>query len=178
MWIDIALVLVILAGCMYGYNKGLVQTIFSILGIFVGFIAILKVAPIIIQLLRSVVSMDPGISFIIGIAISCLLVVLLLRAVKKLLGKATKTPVISTVNKGLGAIALAVFFSIGFSFIVWFLDKSGVVSPDTKQASVTYPYLQGLPSTAQDVMGIVQPIFGDLIDEAKRSFQDFRESDI
>lgn len=177
MWIDIMLIIMIGAGVLYGYNKGLIQTIFSIFGIFIGIIAILKIAPFIINLLGGVLGLDPSLTFIIGMAVSCILVLVTLKFIGKMLNKATRTAVISTVNKGLGAIVLAVFFAIAFSFIIWFLDKGGLVSEAVKEKSVTYHYLETLPDTAKGIAKALQPIFADLINEAKEAFTDFKETE-
>ena len=177
MWIDIVLLLIMGAGVLYGYNKGLIQTIYSILGIFIGMIVILKLSPMVIQFLGSTTSLKPALNFFIGIAVSIVIVLIVLRFIGKFLNKATKTPVVNTLNKSLGAILLGLFFTTAFSFLLWFLIGAGIVRQKTLQASMTYPYLETLPQTARGAVKQVQPLFKDLVIEARDAFDKFKDSE-
>ncbi len=177
MWIDIALLIIMGAGVLYGYNKGLIQTVYAIVGIVVGMIVILKLSPILIQFLGDTFSIGPVLTFFIGIALSIVLVLIISKFIGKFINKATKTPVINTVNKSLGAILLGLFFTTAFSFILWFLIGSGVVKLSTTKQSMTYPYLEELPKTAKGAVKSVQPLFRGLVKEARDAFRDFKDSE-
>ncbi len=177
MGIDIALLVIMGAGVLYGYNKGLIQTIYSILGIFIGMIVILKIAPMIIQLLGDITGLKPPINFFIGIASSIVLVLIILKFIGKFIHKATKTPVLNTVNKSLGAILLGLFFTTAFSFLLWFLIGTNIVKQKTIRESVSYPYLETLPQTARGAIKTVSPLFRDLVKEARDAFIKFKDSE-
>ncbi len=177
MWIDIALFIIMGAGVLYGYNKGLIQTIYAILGIFAGMLLILKLAPNVIRILGDLTGLKPTINFFVGIALTIVLVLIVLKFLGKFLNKATETPVINTINKSLGAILLGLFFATAFSFLLWFLISSGIVKQRTLKQSISYPYLETLPQSASGAINAVAPLFKDLVKEGREAFVKFKDSE-
>jgi membrane protein required for colicin V production len=161
MIIDIFTAILVSLGFYLGYQRGLIKTIFDTLSLIIGVLAALKLSPIVIKVLQSSFDISPAITFILGIAITFLLVMILIRFIGKKLEDLLEAVHINFVNKIAGGLLQALFFSVLLAYGVGLMDKVGMVKQNEKDKSFTYSYLGALPPLSQSLFNAMKPVFID-----------------
>ena len=89
---------------------------------------------------------------------------------------------INFINKIAGGLVVATLFTLIFSVILWFADRARLIPDTAKEQSITYPYLQALPSQAKTFAEQLRPFFEstyeqgvDTLDELERKAKDRKE---
>ena len=165
MVLDIIVVLVVAFGFYTGYSRGLIKTVFDTLSLLIGILAAMKLSPITINILESVVNISPSIAYLIGIVITFLLVMALVRFIGRKLEDVFEAANINVVNKLAGGAVQGLFFAFLMSMLLWVLVNHNVVKPETKEQSITYPLLEPLPEAGKSVFTAVKPIFKSFWDK-------------
>jgi len=161
MILDIITLCAIAFGFYQGFSSGLIKTLFSALALFVGIIVAIKFSDVTIGLLQNSLSINPAILFVVGFVLTFVLVMVLIKFIGKTLEKFAKAIQIGSVDKILGGLFMALFYSVIISFAVYFMNKIELIKEDTKTASITYQYLEPLPQATQGIGKVIQPIFND-----------------
>ena len=165
MILDIFVVLVVAFGFYTGYSRGLIKTVFDTLSLLIGILAAMKLSPITINALESVFNISPSIAYLIGIVITFLLVMALVRFIGRRLEDVFEAANINVVNKLAGGVLQGLFFAFLISMVLWVLGNYNVVKPETKMNSITYPLLEPLPEAGKSVFKAVKPIFQSFWDK-------------
>jgi membrane protein required for colicin V production len=165
MILDIFVVLVVAFGFYTGYSRGLIKTVFDTLSLVIGILAALKLSPIAINAIDRLFNVAPSISYLIGIVITFLLVMALVRFVGRKLEDVFKAANINVVNKFAGGVLQGLFFAFLISMVLWVLGNYNIVKPETKSSSITYPLLEPLPEAGKSVFTAVKPIFQEFWDK-------------
>lgn len=175
MILDIIVALVISYGAYVGYSRGLIITVFDTLSILVAVVASLKLSPIVIDLVEDVVNTAPAISFIIGIVITFILVMVIVRFIGKKLESFFKATNLNFINKFAGAALQGLFFAVIISFIVLLGDRMSLLKEETKESSYSYALLQPLPEKSKEIFEKVKPIFKDFWDKTIEAMDGIKE---
>jgi membrane protein required for colicin V production len=165
MTLDIFVVLVVAFGFYTGYSRGLIKTVFDTLSLVIGILAALKLSPIAINAIDRLFNIAPSISYLLGVVITFLLVMALVRFVGRKLEDVFEAANINILNKVAGGAVQGLFFAFLLSMILWVLGNYNVVKPETKAKSVTYPLLEPLPEAGKAVFTAVKPIFQNFWDK-------------
>ena len=83
MLLDIIVAIVVSLGFYLGYTRGLIKTIFDSLSLVIGILAALKLSPIVISILQEIIKTSPAVSFLLGVVITFIGVMALIRFVGK-----------------------------------------------------------------------------------------------
>lgn len=161
MIIDVLAAILISFGFYLGYQRGLIKTIFDTLSLIIGVLAALKLSPIVIRILQDSLKISPAITFIVGIALTFMLVMLLIRYVGRKAEDLLEAVNINFVNKAAGGVLQALFFSVLLSYAVGLMDKVGAIKDTEKNKSLTYTYLHTLPSISEKLFVAMKPVFQD-----------------
>ena len=175
MILDIIAALVISYGAYVGYSRGIIKTVFDTLSIVIAIVASLKLSPIIINIVDSIFHTSPSISFIIGIVLTFILVMALVRFIGKKLENIFESANINFVNKIAGAGFQGLFFAFILSMVLWLGDRLNVINEQTKQESVSYSLLEPLPEKSQAVFEKLKPVFQDFWDKTLEVMDDVKE---
>lgn len=165
MIIDLLCLLIAVYAFYMGYTKGIIQTIFNTLSIFIGLLVALKLSPVLINLLENIFNKESTLIFILGFVLTFIVVLILIRFIGKKLEKLFKTIKLNFINKLAGGAVLSFVFLVCFSYVIFFLDKTHLITDSTKQKSFTYPVLQVLPSHSKQLMEKVKPFFKEFWDK-------------
>ena len=165
MMLDIISALVIAYGAYVGYSRGIIKTVFDTLSIVVAIVASLKLSPIIINIVDSVFNTAPSVSFIIGIVLTFILVMALVRFIGNKLEGLFRSANINFVNKLAGAAFQGLFFAFLLSMLLWLGDRLDLLKEKTKTESVSYSLLEPLPEKSQAVFEKIKPVFQDFWDK-------------
>jgi membrane protein required for colicin V production len=155
---DILFVIFIGFGFYQGYKNGVVYSIFSLLGWFLGIIAALKFSYLIINLLHGYVHLGPKVLAFIAFVLVLLLVVLLMRLIAWGLEKLLKSMSLNLVNQIFGGIIQSLIGLYVLCVLIWFLNKLDVLPVHQKETSHIYPYIGNLAPKVVDATGRVIPM--------------------
>ena len=165
MYIDIFLAIFILIGIIQGFSRGVIRTLFSILGILVGFLAALKFAPYIVGFFEKVFHFSPLVAMIIGLLLTFVVLMLGIRWLGKSFENTLKLVRLNFLNKLAGAVVFSILMIIVYSAVIWFIDRTGVLSSDEKEQSRSYPVLTEVPVRTGAAVQKLKPVFREFWDK-------------
>ena len=175
MFIDLIAVLLFLYGFYVGYTRGIIKTVFAIVSIMVGILAALKLSPILINVIQRITNWHPGLSFIIGFALTFILVLIIIRFIGKKLEDIMKFAHVNFINKIAGGIVMAILLMVFYSYALWGIDSLKLISEKGKSSSMTYEYLQALPDKTEDTAAKLRPYFQEFWDKLVYTFESIKK---
>ena len=161
MIIDIAFGLTVVVGFLYGYSKGLIKTLFSILSILIAIIAAMKLSPLTINAMDTLLPNAPRLAYIIGFLLTFILVIIIIRFIGNKIESLLKVVNLNFMNKIAGGSLIAVFFILIFSCVIWFLNEARLISEPQKDQSIVYYTVEPIPGKAREQFEVVKPVFKD-----------------
>ena len=177
MVIDVLAAIIISLGLYLGYKRGVIKTVFDTLSLVIGIIAALKLSPMVIDFLQKLIGINPAITFILGIAITFIGVMLAIRFIGNKLEQLLEVVHLNVLNKAAGALLQGVFFATILALGVGLVDKVKLVSEPTKQASFTYPYLVQVPAVSQKAIDKLKPVFSTFWDKTLETIEGLKEKE-
>ena len=174
--LDVVVAIVVSLGFYLGYTRGLVKTVFDSLSLVIGIVAALKLSPITINLLQGLLKMSPAITFLLGVIITFIGVLALIRFLGKKIEHLLEAININFVNKLAGGSLQAIFFAYLLSLSFWLLTTINVLSPETRQASLTYSLMEPLPEKGKKVFATMKPLFKGFWDKTLEAMDTIKNS--
>lgn len=159
MILDIIVVLVVAFGFYSGFSRGLIKTVFDTLSLIIGILAAMKLSGFTINILQNTLNLDQSIAYLLGIVITFIIVMFLIRFIGKRLENIFVAANINALNKLAGGVLQGLFFAFLMSLLIWVLGNYNVLKPETKDRSITYPLLEPLPEAGKSVFTAVKPFF-------------------
>ena len=166
MAIDIMCLLFVVGGFYMGYSKGIIKTVFSVIGLLFGALAAFKFAPAMTQFLETSFNSTNPLMFLAGFALSFVLAMFLIRLVARGLEGAFKTANINVLNQLAGGVLFAALMTVLFSVLLWFGEQAHLVNQEARLTSKTYPILKEVPGKARVAFERVRPVFRDFWDQS------------
>ena len=160
MIIDIIFAVAAAWGFYIGFSRGIVKTIFTVLSIVFGLVMAFRFSPQVTSLLETLFTKNP-LMFIAGFLVTFVGTMMLIRLFARFLEGALQTANINFVNQTVGGLFMAAIFTLLYSGLLWFGDKSQLISEQGKQESATYMYLEKFPEIVWRWGGKAKPIFVD-----------------
>ena len=155
---DILFVIFIALGFYQGYKNGVVYSIFSLLGWFLGIIAALRFSYLIINVLHGYLHLGPKVLAFIAFALVVLLVLLLMRLIAWGLEKLLKSMSLNIANQVVGGIIHSLIGLYVLCVLIWFLNRLDVFPTHQKETSHIYPYVGNLAPKVVDATAKVIPM--------------------
>ena len=177
MTIDILAAIIISLGLYLGYKRGLIKTVFDTLSLIIGIIAALKISPIVIDFLQKLLKINPAITFILGIAITFIGVMVAIRFVGRKLEQLLEVVHLNIINKSAGAVLQGFFFATILALAIGLVDKVKLVSEPSKSSSFTYPYLVKVPEVSQQALNKLKPVFSTFWDKTLQTIDGLKKED-
>ena len=171
MIIDLFCGLVLILAFLQGYSKGIIKTLFAIASILIGIIAAMKLSPLTIGVLETMMPTYPRLSYILGFLLTFMLVILVIRFIGNKIETLFKAGKINFINKLFGGLLTSLFAIIIFSTIVWFLNEARLISERQKDQSITYYHLEPIPGNARRQLETVKPVFREFWDKTMDTFE-------
>ncbi|MBK6564328.1 MAG: CvpA family protein [Saprospiraceae bacterium] len=159
MILDVFVAITISLGFYLGYSRGLIKTVFDSLSLIIGILAALKLSPIVINILQSFLKISPAMTFLLGVVITFIGVLALIRFFGKKIESALEAVNINFINKIAGGVLQSLFFAYLLSLAFWLLSTIKVLSPEVQKASMTYSLLEPLPEKGKKVFVSLRPVF-------------------
>ncbi len=166
MVIDIIFGITLLYGFYLGFSKGIIQTVFTLLSVIFGLMAAFKFGPATAEFLKHVFNNDNPLMFLAGSLLAFVGIMIIIRMFARGMEGLLKTANINVINQFAGGALLAGAMALLFSVLLWFGDQARLVDTKTKQASMTYPYLEEMPGQARLIAERFKPLFKDFWDQS------------
>ncbi|HOY13666.1 MAG TPA: CvpA family protein [Saprospiraceae bacterium] len=177
MVIDVLSAIIISLGLYLGYKRGLIKTIFDTLSLIIGIVAALKISPIVIDFLQNLLKINPAITFILGIAVTFIGVMVTIRFIGKKLEELLEVVHLNIINKSAGAALQGFFFATILALSIGLVDKVKLVSDQTKASSFTYPYLVQVPAVSQQALNKLKPVFSTFWEKTLETIDEIKKKD-
>ncbi|HEB61642.1 MAG TPA: CvpA family protein [Bacteroidetes bacterium] len=175
MFIDLIAALLILYGFYIGYSRGIIKTVFAVFSILIGVLAAVKLSPFTIALLEKIINIHPGLTFVLGFALTFIVILIVIRFIGKKLEDILKFAQINFLNKILGGGIMAILLIVFYSYALWGIDTLQLLSDNNKDSSVSYGYLEALPSKTDETIAKFRPYFEEFWNKMIDTFDQIKE---
>ena len=156
---DILFVIFLAGGFYWGYQKGIIYSVFSLAAYFIGIIGALKFSYIAVKFLHTSLSLGPKAMAIVAFVVMFLLIVLLVRIVAWMLEQILKSFSLNLVNQLIGGVIFSLISLYLLCVMIWFLNKWDVFPEHQKVTSHVYLYIANLGPTVVEISGRIIPMF-------------------
>ena len=170
MLLDIIYAVLIILAIIKGWQKGLIVGLFSLVAIFIGLAAAIKLSAVVANYLGKSVKISEQWLPIISFAIVFVIVILLIRLGARMIQRFAESVMLGIFNRIGGVLLYAAIYTIVFSVILFYAEQIRIVKPETKEKSVTYEFVQPWGPKAMNAMGAVIPIFRDMFTDLQDFF--------
>ncbi len=170
MIIDIIIAIAFIFAVIKGYQQGLIVALFSVLAFIIGLAAAIKLSAVVAGYIGKAVKVSDQWLPVISFAVVFLIVVLLIRLGAKLIEKSVKFVMLGWINRLGGILLFTVLYILIFSVLIFYAEQMGLIKPETKNASVTYSYIQPWGPKVIDGFGKIIPIFKGMFNELQEFF--------
>jgi membrane protein required for colicin V production len=158
---DILFLLFIAIGIYQGYKNGIIYSIFSILGWFLGIVGALKFSYFVADLLHDYAHLGVKTLAIISFVLVLACVVGLMKLIGWGLEQILKSFSMNLFNQIFGGIIHSLVGLYVLCVFIWFMNKLDVFPQNQKTTSHVYPYIANLAPKVMEVSGRVVPVFKD-----------------
>ncbi len=162
---DILFLLFVGVGFYQGYKNGIIYSIFSILGWFLGIVAALKFSYAMLNTLHGFLHLSPKYLAIIAFILVVALVVGLMKLIAWGLEQILKSFSMNFFNQIFGGIIHSLVGLYVLCVFIWFLNRLDVFPASQKNTSHVYPYISNLAPKVMEVSGKVVPMFKDTFEK-------------
>lgn len=170
MIIDVFIILILILATIKGYQRGLIVALFSMVGLIVGLAAAMKFSTLVAGYLGEAVKVSEQWLPLISFAVVFLVVVLLVRWGALLMQKSVQFVMLGWINRLGGILLFAAVYILIFSVVIFYTDQMDLIEVQTKQASVTYPYVQPWGPKVIEGFGKIIPLFKGMFTELQEFF--------
>jgi len=171
MIIDIAFFIVMILAVFKGFTKGFIVGIFSFIAFLTGLAAALKLSVIVAHHLESSSGITTKWLPVISFALVFIVVVLLVNIGARVLKKAFSLVMLGWIDKLGGLLLYICIYTIIFSVILFFAEKTFIIKPETVAASSTYNYVAPWGPKVINNLGKIVPVFKDLFSQLQSFFE-------
>ena len=169
MAIDILFLGCVLYGYRIGFRQGIINTIFSVLSLFVSLIAAFKFSPVMTRVLEQSFNAYSPLMFIGGFLITFFIARFLIGFISETITGVLETAHMNLTNEIFGGALMAFFFTFLFSVLIWFAEGAGVIDAETQASSRMYPYMAPLRIKTFSTFTTLKPVFSDFFKETGRA---------
>ena len=170
MAIDIIFVILIVLALIKGYRRGFIVAVFSFIAILVGLAAALKLSTVVAKRIGDAVNVSDKWLPIISFLVVFVVVVLLIRLGAKAIERITETVMLGWFNRLAGIILYAAIYTTIFSILLFYLGQMKIISSETIQRSVAYPFIQPWGPKVMNGLGALIPFFKNMFGELEEFF--------
>lgn len=162
---DILFLIFVAVGFWQGYKNGIIYSVFSILGWFLGIVAALKFSYKMVVLLQGFAHLSPKTLAILSFILILLFVLLLMKAIAWGLEQILKSADANLPNQVIGGVLHSLIGLYVLCVFIWFLNRLDVFPKSQKEHSHVYPYISNLAPKVVEYSGKVVPLFRNSFDQ-------------
>jgi membrane protein required for colicin V production len=155
---DIIFLVFIGVAFWWGYTKGVIYSLFSLGGYFLGIFVALKFSYIAVKYLHQILDLSPKILAIVAFSLVFILIMLLVRLLAWILEQILKSFSLNITNQIVGGVIHALIGLYILCVLVWFGNKWEMLSEMEKKQSHVYPYIENLGPDVMEITGKAIPV--------------------
>jgi len=172
MWIDLLFAVIAAAAFYWGFSRGIIRTVISVVAIFVGFVLAVRFAAPTTQILSDLFNTSPdGALPLIGFIVAFVLVLVLLRLLATLIERVLTSLRLNVLNKVAGGLTIAILATLVFSILLMFVNSAQLIPTEAKRESITYQSLEEFPAQAYAILGKAKPAFENVKEAGERAME-------
>jgi membrane protein required for colicin V production len=171
MLIDVAFFIVMIVAVYKGFTKGFIVGIFSFIAFIIGLAAALKLSVIVAHHLQASSMVTGKWLPVISFALVFIVVVLLVNIGARILKKAVSMVMLGWIDKFAGILLYMCIYTIIFSVILFFAEKTFLIKADTVAASSVHDYVAPWGPKVINNLGRIIPVFKDLFSQLESFFE-------
>ena len=170
MILDIIVAVILILAVIKGYRQGLIVALFSVIAFIIGLAAALKLSVVVAGYIGQAVKISDKWLPIISFALVFLIVVLLVRLGARFIQRTVEFAMLGWLNRLGGILLYAGLYILIFSILIFYADQLGFIKPETKNASVTYTYIQPWGPKLMEGLGKIIPVFKGMFNDLEDFF--------
>jgi membrane protein required for colicin V production len=170
MLIDIICVVLLATAIFKGFSRGLIVAVFSILAFIVGIAAAMKLSTVVAVYLGENITVAKQWLPVISFAVVFIVVVLLVRLGAGLIEKTVQLAMLGWANRLAGIVLYAILYMLLLSVFCFYAAQIRLISPETLQASKSWPIIQPWGPWAMNGLGKLIPYFQDMFSQLQAFF--------
>ncbi|GAC1418660.1 MAG: hypothetical protein NVS1B13_14950 [Flavisolibacter sp.] len=171
MWIDIVTLTIVILGISKGFQKGLVNSLFSFLAFVVGLAASLKLSAIVARYLEKQTHINQKWLPFLAFVVVFLVVVLLVKLCSKMVEKLVNIVMLGWLDRLGGIFLHMLLYLTFFSILLFYATGLHLITPETIRASLSYRFIQPLAPKVMACLGYFIPQFRDMFEDLLRFFE-------
>ena len=172
MFLDLALIIILILAVIKGYQRGLIVGVFSFVAIIIGLAAAMKLSTVVSGYIGETVKVSDEWLPVISFAVVFILVVLLIRLGANKIQKTVEISMMGWVNRLGGVLFYIAIYGIVYSVILFYAEQLKLLQPDTIEKSATYSYIQPLGPKVINGFASVVPVFKGMFTELQSFFDE------
>jgi membrane protein required for colicin V production len=166
MIVDILFLLIAGWGFYQGYSRGIIKTVFTIFSIVFGLMIAFKLAPASTRFLETAFHTDSPLTFIAGFLLAFILTMVVIRMAAQFIERTLQAANINVINKFAGGLLMVSLYTLIYSMMLWFGEKSHIVTDQTAKESISYPFLKEFPGKMKIAYNYAKPAFQEFWQES------------
>lgn len=170
MIIDIAFLITMILAVFKGYTKGFIVGIFSFFAFIIGLAAAIKLSIVAAHFPGSLSGNSKWLP-VISFAIVFIIVVLLVNIGARVIKKAITLVMLGWIDKLGGIILYIIVYTIIFSVLLFFAEKTSLLNQDIILKSSVYNYVAPWGRVVINNLGKIIPLFKDLFGQLQTLFE-------
>jgi membrane protein required for colicin V production len=170
MMIDIIFGILMLVAVFKGMKRGLIVALFSMLSLFIGVAAAIKLSALVAVHLKDAIHVSARWLPIIAFILVFLAVILLVRWIANLIQAAVDFAWLGGLNKLGGAVLYVLIYTSIYSILLFYGSSSRIISKHSIDSSVVYRFIEPWGPTVINGLGKVIPIFKDMFLQLEQFF--------
>ena len=171
MIIDVAFFFVMIVALIKGFTKGFVVGLFSLVAFIIGIAAALKLSAIVAHYLENSTGVSAKWLPVLSFMLVFIAVVLLVNMGAKIIKKTISLAMLGWLDRVGGIILYTILYTIIFSILLFFSEKTFLLSPATVLDSNVHGFVSPWGPKVIDNLGKILPVFKDLFMELQLFFE-------
>lgn len=153
-----------------GYRRGLIVALFSVLALFIGLAAALKLSAVTAGYIGQVIKVSDRWLPVIAFAVVFIIVILLVRWIAILLQKSVEVAMLGWVNRLGGILLYIVLFTLILSILFFYAVQLQLLQEEATRSSVIYPHINSWGPQAMEAFGKIIPLFKGMFQQLEDFF--------
>jgi len=162
-------------GFFIGFSRGIIKTVFTFFSVVFGVMAAMKFGPAATRFLETAFDGTSAWLFFAGTLLAFVLTMVIIRMLANGLEGILESANINIINKFMGGMLFAALLTLMYSILLWVGEQAHVITPQTTQTSMTYPYLDRFPGQMRKVYDVAAPSFKEFWEQAVEAMDKMQE---
>ncbi len=159
---DILFLAAVGIGFWWGYQKGIIYSIFSVIAYFIGVFIALKFSYLATSMLKDMLHLEGKILSVVAFSFVFILTILIIRFTAWGLEQILKSLSLNLINQLVGGLLHSFIAIYVLCVFIWFVNKWNVIPENQKRDSHTYGYINDFAPKVVEYTGKVLPMVKDV----------------